>query len=157
MQVSGGGYYAWRKRRTQPPSVRRRKTAQLIRDCFWDNRRRYGTRRIAAELRREGERIGRGRIRAVMREENWRAIQPKRFVPKTTNSQHGKLASPNLLSVAENQPLTAASVIIGDITRFATSEWRMVLSGDLAGQADAARCGMGSGGANDGRFSHPGV
>ncbi len=40
---------------------------------------------------------------------------------------------------------------------FATSEWRMVLSGNLAGQADAARCGMGSGGANDGRFSHPGV
>lgn len=60
-----------------------------------------------------------------MRAENWRAIQPKKFVPQTTNSKHGKIASPNLLKLPENKPQSAASVVIGDITylRLADSSW----------------------------------
>lgn len=50
-----------------------------------------------------------------MKAENLRAIQPKKFVPKTTNSKHGKLASRNLLTDEANQPSAKAQVIIGDI------------------------------------------
>lgn len=116
MRVSAGGYHAWRKRLSKPPSVRRQTTRRLIEQCFWDNRRRYGTRRIAAELQRAGAQIGRSAVRTVLREANLRALRPKKFAPRTTDSAHGKLASPNLLAAKENQPVRAAQVIIGDIT-----------------------------------------
>lgn len=116
MQVSPNGYYTWRKRLTKPPTIGRRRTIDLIRNCFWEHRRRYGSRRIAAELQRSGEQIGRARVRRVMRAENLRAIQPKRFMPKTTDSGHGQAASPNLLTRAENQPSAGGQVIVGDIT-----------------------------------------
>ena len=43
------------------------------------------------------------------------AIQPKRFKPKTTDSDHDKLISPNLLRES-NPPLTWGEQIVGDIT-----------------------------------------
>jgi putative transposase len=45
-----------------------------------------------------------------------RAVQPKKFVPRTTDSSHGQAASPNWLAAAENQPQAAGQVIVGDIT-----------------------------------------
>lgn len=116
MKVPAGGYYAWRKRLTEPPCVRRRRTADLVRHCFWEHRRRYGSRRIAAELQRSGESVGRTAVRRVMRAESLRAIQPRKFVPKTTDSRHGQAASPNLLARAENQVTKPGAVIVGDIT-----------------------------------------
>ena len=125
MTVSAGGYYAWRKRLIQPPNLRRRRTADLIKQSFWANRRRYGTRRISLELKKQGFCVGRGAVRAVLRAENLQAISAKRFVPKTTDSKHGQLASPNLLKLPENQPTAKANVVIGDITylRLASGEW----------------------------------
>lgn len=116
MEVSPGGYYSWRKRLTKPPSLRRRRTVDLIRACFWEHRRRYGSRRIAAQLQARGERIGRAAVRSVLRSENLRAIQPKKFVPSATDSRHGQTASPNLLATAENQATGAGQVVVGDIT-----------------------------------------
>jgi transposase InsO family protein len=125
MAVSPGGYYAWRKRLTEPPRLRHRRMADLIRQSFWANRRRYGSRRISLELKKQGIRVGRGAVRAVLKAENLRAIAPKKFVPKTTDSKHGQLASPNLLKLPENKPHARASVIIGDITylRLVSGEW----------------------------------
>ena len=76
-----------------------------------------GTRRSKAELAAEdGSRIGRQQISRVMKEEGLRAIQPKRFVPRTTDSNHGQAASPNLLAMPENQPCQSGRVIVGDST-----------------------------------------
>jgi putative transposase len=116
MKVSAGGYYAWRNRLNKPPSLKRRRTIDLIRNCFWEHRRRYGSRRIAAELQRCGERIGRFAVRRVMRAENLRAIQPKKFVPKTTDSSHGQSVNPNLLARAETKATEPGAVLVGDIT-----------------------------------------
>jgi len=54
MRVSVSGYYAWRRRLTKSPSLKRKKLADLVRDCYWENRRRYGTRRIKAALDKAG-------------------------------------------------------------------------------------------------------
>lgn len=83
---------------------------------FYRHRRRYGTRRIKAELADAGEKIGRHQIGSLMKANGLQAIQPKRFLPRTTNSNHGSLASPNLLTVVESQPTGKGQVIIGDIT-----------------------------------------
>ena len=82
---------------------------------FWRHARRYGSRRITAELRAEGCAAGRARVRRVMRERGLRAIQPKSYVPRTTDSRHGKRMSPNLL--LDRGPVTRPNeVIVGDIT-----------------------------------------
>ena len=52
-----------------------------------EHRRRYGYRRIAAELRRRGVMVNHKRVARIMREDNLLAVQPKSFVV-TTNSRH---------------------------------------------------------------------
>jgi transposase InsO family protein len=115
MRVSVSGYYAWRKRLTKPPCVNRKKLVDLIKHCYWENRRRYGSRRIKAALERAGIKVGRFAVRSIMLEQNLTAISPKRFVPKTTDSR-GTLAAPNLLAQVKTQECAPAKIIVGDIT-----------------------------------------
>ncbi len=115
MKVSPSGYYAWRKRLTKPPSVRRKSLKQLVKNCYWENRKRYGSRRIKADLQKSGIKIGRFQIRKLMSEEGLKAIQPKSFKPKTTDSK-GVKASPNLLAQVPIKECAAEKIIIGDIT-----------------------------------------
>ena len=84
---------------------------EKVRECFYEHRRRYGSRRIAAQLK-----IGRAAVRSAMRREGLEAIAPKRFVPKTTDSKHDQRISPNMLAAEANQPESCGEVIVGDIT-----------------------------------------
>ena len=115
MEVSVSGYYAWLKRLTKPSSVRRKKLADLIEECYWENRKRYGKRRIKAALAKTGVKVGRFQIRKMMRSMGLKAIQPKSFQPKTTHSK-GVKASPNLLVEIKVEECAAGKVIVGDIT-----------------------------------------
>jgi len=91
--------------------------AERVKDCFWKNSRRYGSRRIAADLG-----MGRFLVRRLMREQNLVAIQPRSFRPQTTDSGHGLLASPNLLKDASNQPKSWGECVVGDITYIPTRD-----------------------------------
>lgn len=93
MCVSRSGYYAWQQRPTPTDELTPQVTA-----AFWRHARRYGARRLTAELQAEKHAIGRRRIQRIMRTEKLRAIQPKSFVPCTTNAKHGGRMSPNLLA-----------------------------------------------------------
>jgi putative transposase len=115
MEVSPSGYYAWRKRLSEPPKLKRKTLGQLVKDCYFENRRRYGVRRITAALNKEGIKIGKFQVRRLMREQGLKAIQPKTFVPKTTDST-GVKASPNLLKGIKSEECAPAKIIIGDIT-----------------------------------------
>lgn len=115
MKVSDGGYYAWRKRLSQPPCPRRQSLKQLVRNCYFENRRRYGSRRIKQALGRNGIEIGRAKVRRLMTEENLKAIQPKAFKPRTTDSK-GVAPAPNWLAKINIQECAPAKIIIGDIT-----------------------------------------
>jgi len=108
--VSRSGYYAWKER-----PARQDQLAQQVEEVFWQNSRRYGSRRITAELREQTV-IGRHRVRWLMREQGLRAIQPRRFVPRTTDSRHGQRMSPNLLVEREIIVDRPRQVIVGDIT-----------------------------------------
>ena len=115
MKVSTSGYYAWRKRLTEPPCIQRKKLADLVRNCYFANRRRYGARRISAALAKSGTRIGRCKVRRLMREENLKAIRAKAFKPKTTDS-FGTQPAPNLVAEIKLSECAAGKIIIGDIT-----------------------------------------
>lgn len=115
MEVSGSGYYAWGKRLSQPPSMRRESLKQLVKNCYWENRKRYGARRIKASLAKSGVKIGRLKIRSLMQEEGLKALQPKSFKPRTTDSR-GVKASPNLLAEVKIEERGVGTIVIGDIT-----------------------------------------
>ena len=115
MKVSPSGYYAWRKRLSKPPCPRRKSLKELVRNCYFENRRRYGARRISKSLAKTGTKIGRRKVRGLMKEEGLKAIQSKAFKPKTTDSK-GVAAAPNLLAGINTQECAPAKIIIGDIT-----------------------------------------
>ncbi|UFH58003.1 IS3 family transposase [Spirosoma sp. KNUC1025] len=70
---------------------------QLVEQVFVQHKRRYGSRRITAELKEQGYVVGRHQVRKFMKQTGLQAIQPKSFVPRTTDSTHGKGYWPNLL------------------------------------------------------------
>lgn len=115
MKVSASGYYSWRKRLSKPPCLKRKRLADLVRDCYFENRRRYGARRISRSLTKNGTKIGRRKVRCLMREENLKAIQSKAFKPKTTDSK-GTTAAPNLVAETNLSECAVGKIIIGDIT-----------------------------------------
>ena len=71
---------------------------------------------------RDGWLVGRHQIRSRMEEQNLKAIQPKSYVPKTTQSHPHLRRSPNLLLLAENLPTKPNEVIVGDITYLPNEE-----------------------------------
>lgn len=112
LAVSRSSYYAWAGGQTHQ---RDKALSAAVQQVFWRHGRRYGSRRISAELRAGGLAAGRERVRRVLREEGLRAIQPRSFVPRTTDSRHGQRMSPNLL--LDKEPVTRPNeVIVGDIT-----------------------------------------
>lgn len=111
MKVNRSAYYAYASQRSYQASSLKTTCAVRVKECFWFHRRRYGSRRIAAQLK-----IGRATAQKVMRRENLQAIQPKRFKPQTTDSRHGLPVCANLLQVGANAPVGMGEVLIGDIT-----------------------------------------
>ena len=86
-----------------------------VRAVFWEHKRRYGARRIVRELSKHGTCCGPRRVARLMREMGLKAIQPKSFRPRTTESRHRLGYSPNLLS-ASPMPRDVNRVWVGDIT-----------------------------------------
>jgi putative transposase len=83
--VSRAGYY--RSLAEQHPAEEQQEVRAAIQQVAVTHRRRYGYRRITAELRRQGMRVNRKRVARLMREDNLLAIRGRRFVI-TTDSQH---------------------------------------------------------------------
>ena len=78
-----------------------------------EHRRRYGYRRITAELHRRGMHVNHKRVARIMREDNLLGVQPERFVV-TTNSNH-KLEI--YLNLASRMKLTGVNQLwVADIT-----------------------------------------
>jgi putative transposase len=86
---------------------------------FRRHRRRYGYRRIGEELSDAGVRCAPDRIRRLMHARGLRAIQPKTYVPKTSDGRADK-PSPNLL-LDQPLPQKPDQVWAGDITFIPTS------------------------------------
>ena len=115
LDVSRSAYYAWL---AAPQSAKLPAQQQLksqVCEIFMQHRRRYGARRIAAELRDRGEACSRTKARQIMVEMNLLAIQPRSYKPRTTNSQHRLGFSPNLL-LAGMEVSRLDQVWVGDIT-----------------------------------------
>lgn len=115
LTVSRSAFYAWQ--RTEPTTHEQHdeELLPLIRIIFKQHKRRYGARRIADELHDAGHTCSVRRVRKLLKTQGLKAIQPKSFQPRTTNSRHQLGYSPNLLLDA-TEPDGINQLRVGDIT-----------------------------------------
>lgn len=117
LKVSRSAYYGW-KQQPQGAIADEKKKAieQQVISIFKEHRRRYGARRISAELKAaEKLKAGVYKVRKVLKEHGLKAIQPRSFIPKTTDSRHPYVINPNLL-LEQALPHRPDEVWVGDIT-----------------------------------------
>jgi transposase InsO family protein len=115
LEVSKSSYYQYRAQASFQPSQADQQMSNQIQSVFWENRRRYGSRRIQKALQAQDIDVGRHQIRRLMQLQELRAIQPRSFVPRTTDSRHGLRACPNLL-LGLGQPTRPDQAWVSDIT-----------------------------------------
>jgi putative transposase len=115
LEVGRSGFYAWRKGEESRRAARDRQLEPEIREIFWRHRRRYGARRIAVELARRDRGCGVARVARLLKTQGLRAIQPKSYQPRTTDSRHSLGYNENLLK-DRKAPLRVNEVWVGDIT-----------------------------------------
>ncbi len=110
-EVSRAGFY--RSLQEQRPAEEDMEVRSAIQQIVVEHRRRYGYRRVTAELRRRGMAVNHKRVARIMREDNLLAMQPKAFVV-TTDSRH-KLEV--YLNLAFRMKLTGINQLwVADIT-----------------------------------------
>ena len=83
--VSRASFYRSLKERA--PAEEDVEIRSAVQQIVVEHRRRYGSRRVTAALRRRGMIVNRKRVAKIMREDNLLAIQPRSFVV-TTDSDH---------------------------------------------------------------------
>lgn len=119
--VNRSGYYDWRKPTSTPPLTgsdalsAKVNNTQQVKDLFGLHRRRYGSRRLVSEMKDRGVTVSRDFVRKVLIKNQLRPIQPRSFVPRTTDSRHTMGYSPNLL-LDRPRPTGPNQVWVSDIT-----------------------------------------
>ena len=115
LSISRSVIYAHQSSQKTEGEARTAHLTSLVMDAFWKHRRRYGARRIVEDLRDVGITACRRTVANIMKTQGLRAIQPKSFKPKTTESRHRLGYSPNLL--LNDFQLTAINQLwVADIT-----------------------------------------
>ena len=92
MEVSKSSYYQYRAEASFQPSQADQQMSNQVQSVFWENRR-----RIQKALQAQDIDVGRHQVRRLMQLQELRAIQPRGFVPRTTDSRHGLRACSNPL------------------------------------------------------------
>ena len=109
--VSCAGYYQWRGR-AQPTPAPWQAAAQ---QAFMRHARRYGTRRLRAELRAEGHAVGRYALRSWLHRHELRALSTRPQRPRTTVADPPAVVAENRL-LGQPAPTAPNQVWVGDIT-----------------------------------------
>ena len=124
LNISRSAYYGYQAGKSHRLAEGKEKLQAAVVDSFTEHRRRYGSRRLLAELQEQGHQVGRHQLRRLMQRAGLQAIQPRSFIPRTTDSRHNGPFSPNLL-LAADFPTAPGRVLVGDITYvpLAGSQW----------------------------------
>ena len=119
--VSPSGYYEWSQRGPSKTHQANQELIRRLRVQHVKHKARYGSRRHRRELKRAdiNMKVGRNRVRRLMRENGMVAKQRRRF-RITTNSAHESPVFPNHLN-REFKPAKPNQAWVGDITYIPTS------------------------------------
>jgi len=112
LEISRSGYYAAQQRSQRPKVVC--PTTVRLRSVFEASERSYGSRRLCDALNKQGVRIGRYRVRSLMRIHQLKPVWQRKFV-HTTDSRHDLPVFDNVLNRQFEQP-SANQAWVADIT-----------------------------------------
>jgi putative transposase len=115
LEVSRSGYYLWQGADESAREAEEQDLIASLRQVFQHHKRRYGARRISHVLREQGYDCSTRKAAKLMKTQGLKAIQPKSFKPKTTDSHHRRGYSPNLILDA-SEPTDIDQLWVGDIT-----------------------------------------
>ena len=127
LNVSSSGFYYWRKHPVGSRQLNQDQLINHIRQVHGKSQSRYGSPRIADELREQGVNASRNRIARLMKKVGLRSIMYKKFRVQTTESNHHYPVSENVL----NREFTAdkpGQKWVSDITYIATGQGWLYLT-----------------------------
>lgn len=130
LAVSRSGYYAWQERPESPRSKRRLELVEKIKAIHEQNRRVYGSPRIFQALKAQGDAVCENTVAGVMREHEIRAKTKRKFVPRTTDSNHASPVAANVLDRQFQAEVPNRKWVV-DITYIPTDEGWLYLAGVL--------------------------
>ena len=126
LQVTRSGYYVWR----ECPESRRvqqdRRLFEQIKTIHAASRQTYGSPRIHAALRQQGETCGKHRVARVMRQQGLAAKHRRKF-RATTNSAHDLPVAVNVLN-RQFTPAAPNQAWVSDLTYVPTGEGWLYLA-----------------------------
>lgn len=127
LQVSSSGYYYWLH---HPVSLRERREQELveqIKQVHEQSRCRYGSPRIAMELKEQGVCVSRPRVARVMQKHRIQSIVRKKYRVQTTDSSHVYTVAENYLS-RDFSAARPAEKWVSDLTYIRTGEGWLYLT-----------------------------
>ena len=94
MKVTRSGYYAW-KAKAQIGKTKD-ELVEKVKEIFSNSRKTYGSRKIKAQLNKQGVKVSRKKIQKIMQDENLKPITVRKY-KATTNSKHNFAVAENLI------------------------------------------------------------
>jgi len=127
LDVSKSGFHDHRRKAFRPRRQQDARLRPILRECFEQSRRSYGSPRLREDLRDRGIRCGKNRVARLMREEGIRPRQKRRFRPQTTDSRHAHPIAQNWLAKVP-APDRPGQIWQSDITYLETQEGWLYLA-----------------------------
>ena len=127
LEVSRGGYFAWRRRPTSRRDQENERLLIKIKAIHQQSRETYGSPRVFAALQQDGETCGLNRIARLMNQNQIQGKKKRPYYPSTTDSNHDYRIAENTLN-REFSVETLNTVWLTDITYIHTDEGWLYLS-----------------------------
>jgi putative transposase len=127
LSVSRAWFYKWRDGDCSTRRARRAELAAAVKRVFVQSRRRYGSPRIAGQLRREGRRVSVNTVAALMREQQLVARRRRRWRSITKRDRSGRKA-PDLVNRDFSPPPAPNVTWCGDVKEVATLDGKLYLA-----------------------------
>jgi hypothetical protein len=121
LAVSRAGYYQWKRSVPSPRATEDARLLTTISEIHATHRRCYGSVRVQEELKNRGLRHSRKRVARLMKSAGLAGRRRRRYVPKTTQSNHKEPIAPNHLA-SYPAPSAPDLVWVSDITYVRTRE-----------------------------------
>lgn len=133
LKVARSSYYAYSKRSNEPSKQAKANELLLekIKVLFAKHKQRYGSPRIHASLKQQGESCSLGRVKRLMRKAGLYALNPKQYKPKQEKSDITE--TKNLLLDQTIKATSINQIWHSDITYISTDEGWLYLAGTMDG------------------------
>jgi putative transposase len=130
LEVSRSGYYDWLERPMSNRKIENEKLGLELKRHWQESRETYGLPRLHEKLKDDGYKVGKNRVRKIMKKNNIEGVGKKKFKVVTTDSNH-RLPIADRVFRAENHDVQVTKPNQfwgGDITYINTDEGWLFLS-----------------------------